>query len=777
MARLKVNKTTSMFIGETSGGIPQPVMFDTHSQVFNNKPPVTLITGSPGSGKDLDINTLIPTPYGFVKMGDLKVGDKVLDRKFRPCRVTYVGDIKSRQTYEVTLSDGRVIIAGGDHQWSVSTMSAPERSDEKNKEIRERLSALYTDSRKILKVVQKNVAFFLKGQEWVESDKINEALERSGIFILGGVSGVESVLYRYAVLNTKDQLILNAKLKTTYRYNVYMALQAILEELIELSERSFYGEKILTTKELIKYLKTSRSLSIRTVVPKNGSDMRTTGFLEENGISTKNKDLLPVLANIGSDLDYDAITSRRAELDFLIKSIVGNVPELQTNSTHMYTMESKNKKDIARINFLAHSLGVNSFVSNEGNKVTFELGKIFNNEENVDSYTHITSVKKLDKRETRCISVDSADHVYLATEGFVPTHNTFLAMTLTCLSAVLGKTTVVLDPKGDFLSLAELKGDIGDVSFWALKDRKKAGILDPFYMAKTDGEKLSLVLEVLSLFLGGLSDDKMRVLSPVIKDTIEAEVPSLLLLKENLEISTEPEARNIGSQLDTISKLPFASLCFAPGMARRTEISIEEGVTVVTMAGLELSPPDANANIAGNKARLSSAVFFLITDFIKRVMHESSEDSVKTVIIDEAWAVLSTPAGARVVKELALLGRSKNLAMVLITQNTSHLSGIDSDNTIATRFAFRTNEKEGVDIVKDMGLPTDENFEKILISLSSGECLMSDWRGRFSTVQISQYNKRWKEAFETNPMEKMRKRREKEKLSRKKMHAKEKSGI
>src|SRR5699024_4898685 len=107
MARLKVNKTTSMFIGETSGGIPQTVMFDTHSQVFNNKPPVTLITGSPGSGKDLDINTLIPNPYGFVKMGDLKVGDKVLDRKFRTCRVTYVGDIKSRQTYEVTLSDGR----------------------------------------------------------------------------------------------------------------------------------------------------------------------------------------------------------------------------------------------------------------------------------------------------------------------------------------------------------------------------------------------------------------------------------------------------------------------------------------------------------------------------------------------------------------------------------------------------------------------------------------------------------------------------------------------
>lgn len=772
MVERKVNKSTSMFIGETSRGIPQPVMFDTHSQVFNNKPPVSLITGSPGSGKDLDVNTLIPTPYGFVKMGDLKVGDKVLDRSFRPCRVTYAGDIKPRQTYKVTLSDNRTIIAGEDHQWAVSTLDASARTDEEQKALRERLSNLYSQSEKIVRMIQKNVSFFFKENEWVDCEMLEEVLQRTGVFIVGNVNTISSIMRRYAVLATKEQYIKGIYLHTSLRYNIYVALQAILEELIECRENSFYGEKILTTKELVKYLKNS-SLSLRTVVPKDGSDRYTTGFLEENGISSKNKDLLPLLANIGDSLSYGAVSMRRTELDYLISTIAGKTPDLKENTSQMYTLESKDTQAIARINFLAHSLGVNSFISGDKKKVTFEVGKIFNEELDRNNYTHIVSVSKLDKRETRCISVDSADHVYLATEGFIPTHNTFLAMTLTCLSAVLGKTTVVLDPKGDFLSLNELKGDIGDVSFWSLRDRKKAGILDPFYMAKTDGEKLSLVLEVLSLFLGGLSDDKMRVLSPVIKDTIEAEVPSLLLLKENLEISPESEARNIGTQLDTISKLPFANLCFSPGTSRRSEISIEEGVTVVTMAGLELSP-DADSATAGNKTRLSSAVFFLITDFIKRVMHESSEDSVKTVIIDEAWAVLSTPAGARVIKELALLGRSKNVAMVLITQNTSHLSGIDSANTIATRFAFRTNEKEGVDIVHDMGLPPEENFEKILTGLASGECLMSDWRGRFSTVQISQYNKRWKDAFETNPMEKMKKRREQEKASKQRALEKQK---
>lgn len=228
-------------------------------------------------------------------------------------------------------------------------------------------------------------------------------------------------------------------------------------------------------------------------------------------------------------------------------------------------------------------------------------------------------------------------------------------------------------------------------------------------------------------------------------------------------MSEKPEARNIGAQLDLISKLPFASLCFAPGSRRQKEISIDEGVTVVTMAGLELSPDGGpQGGLTGNKARLSSAVFFLITDFIRRFMHDSADTKPKTVIIDEAWAVLASAEGSRVIKEIALLARSKNLSLVLITQNTSHLDKIDVDNTISTRFAFRTDKKEGETIVADMGLPNGEGFEAILTSLGQGECLMQDWQGRYSTVQISQYNQRWKEAFETNPMEKMRKKRERD---------------
>lgn len=49
MAKMKYGLST--FIGESITGLPSPIFFDPHYPILINKPPVTLITGSPGSGK------------------------------------------------------------------------------------------------------------------------------------------------------------------------------------------------------------------------------------------------------------------------------------------------------------------------------------------------------------------------------------------------------------------------------------------------------------------------------------------------------------------------------------------------------------------------------------------------------------------------------------------------------------------------------------------------------------------------------------------------------
>ena len=70
------------------------------------------------NGKQLALDTPIPTPSGWSTMGELKVGDRVFDEKGKPCRVVALSPIdSSEQAYQITFRDGSSIVAGERHQW------------------------------------------------------------------------------------------------------------------------------------------------------------------------------------------------------------------------------------------------------------------------------------------------------------------------------------------------------------------------------------------------------------------------------------------------------------------------------------------------------------------------------------------------------------------------------------------------------------------------------------------------------------------------------------
>lgn len=74
------------------------------------------------AGKALALWTPIPTPDGWRTMGDLSVGDLVLDSKGAPCRVMFATPVQeNRATYRVSFDDGAEIVADADHQWIVTT--------------------------------------------------------------------------------------------------------------------------------------------------------------------------------------------------------------------------------------------------------------------------------------------------------------------------------------------------------------------------------------------------------------------------------------------------------------------------------------------------------------------------------------------------------------------------------------------------------------------------------------------------------------------------------
>jgi len=90
-----------------------------------NKPIMTLLlTGSTGTGKSLLNSILIPSPIsetGYIRMGDIKVGDYVYDRKGRPIKVLGVFPQGPREVFEIKFTDGRTISADGEHLFSYYT--------------------------------------------------------------------------------------------------------------------------------------------------------------------------------------------------------------------------------------------------------------------------------------------------------------------------------------------------------------------------------------------------------------------------------------------------------------------------------------------------------------------------------------------------------------------------------------------------------------------------------------------------------------------------------
>ncbi|MEX2290014.1 MAG: replicative DNA helicase [Mycobacteriales bacterium] len=84
-----------------------------------------VIAGRPGLGKALALDTPLPTPTGWTTMGQVRVGDLLLGADGRPTRVTGATEVMhDRPCFEVVFSDGTRVVADAEHQWLTHTRAS-----------------------------------------------------------------------------------------------------------------------------------------------------------------------------------------------------------------------------------------------------------------------------------------------------------------------------------------------------------------------------------------------------------------------------------------------------------------------------------------------------------------------------------------------------------------------------------------------------------------------------------------------------------------------------
>ena len=107
----------------SNGGLARgvPTGFFELDELTNGLHPGQMITvaARPGVGKALALNTSLPTPTGWTTMGEVKVGDQLLGADGHPTRVVAATEVLyNRPCYDVEFSDGTVITADEQHQWT-----------------------------------------------------------------------------------------------------------------------------------------------------------------------------------------------------------------------------------------------------------------------------------------------------------------------------------------------------------------------------------------------------------------------------------------------------------------------------------------------------------------------------------------------------------------------------------------------------------------------------------------------------------------------------------
>ena len=363
------------------------------------------------------------------------------------------------------------------------------------------------------------------------------------------------------------------------------------------------------------------------------------------------------------------------------------------------------------------------------------------------------------------------DSHYAISQNFAPVSfisgspgsgKTFLGLLLTCHGNLMNKAQVILDPKGDFIALRKLyeMGYINKVDIWNVAasggkiSDENIGMLDPTTFTSNLAENTALTMDILVALVGRIDDELQSTIIPIIKDVVEDDRPSFMSVASAMNrYRGDERVRSIGMTLQTYLQVGLGKLLSRDKRSKKVHhLNLTQGTIVANLMGLNLPTSEKRFEDYSNTERISVAIMSLLTQMVVNSMR-SEKGIRKMLVIDEAWSVAGTPKGKAMMSEVALLGRSLNMSVLLISQSPKHLNFGDEaslDNTITTRFAFRNNdEKDNIITVNAMRLE-DPGRASILPDLQPGTCLMKDCQGNAGIVQIMAPDG-WAEVFDTNP--------------------------
>ncbi|MGS2645260.1 MULTISPECIES: ATP-binding protein [unclassified Streptosporangium] len=327
---------------------------------------------------------------------------------------------------------------------------------------------------------------------------------------------------------------------------------------------------------------------------------------------------------------------------------------------------------------------------------------------------------------------------------------TTLALLMIYQMALRGVTVAVIDPKGDADSLVQLLKKRGRKARIIPLGSAAPGLLDPFSFGDDLAAKKTMATETLRLLLPRMSEERESAMIQAVAAVSNAEDPSLGKVVDFLERTEDAASKNLGAVLRSMSDMHLARLCFDPSGG--DQIDTEGWTTVFTLGGLTLPDASTGRDDYSYEQRLSVALLYLVAQFARGLMNGLDRRTPKAIFLDEAWAITSTPEGAKLVPEVSRMGRSRNTALVLVSQNAGDLLSEQVTNCLSSVFAFRSTERVEVEhVMALLGVEPSEEHKAVLRSLGNGECVFRDLDGRAGRIGVDLISDELLRWLDTNP--------------------------
>lgn len=373
-------------------------------------------------GKALALDTPIPTPHGWSTMGAIVPGDWVIGATGTPVRVSCVSPVfTDHPCYRLTFSDGEQVVADAGHRWAVIDTL---RRNDARREIK----------RRSLRSGQVRPRHAVDGS----SDAHVVVLTTEQIAATQRTRGKQS---RYAVRLTAPLELPAAELPIDpYLLGVWLGDGGSAHGQLCLHEddAAHIVQRIEAAGHHCRVTADDGQRSVTVLVDgaRSGAAVTFHARLGSAGLRGNKHIPAPYLrasreqrqALLQGLLDTDGYAGRNAVVE-----LCSSYPRLASGIVELIrtlgfkpslSVRGTSALDSARVTFTAYA---GSAVFSLPRKAA-ALPVTGPRAADVAGVRHIVSVESVPTVPVRCIAVESADHLFLCGAGFIPTHNTEIAI-------------------------------------------------------------------------------------------------------------------------------------------------------------------------------------------------------------------------------------------------------------------------------------------------------------------------------------------------------------